>query len=293
MAAVEDKVREFCLRSLDALVGANEFDFIADLGAEMPVRTIGYLLGVPEADLAALRERFDDGVRLDDSVPGSYDATSFEMAGAMIAEYIDWRYTHPSDDLMTELINAEVEELNGTRRRLTRDEVVMYATMVAGAGSETTTRLIGWAGVLLGKHSEQRQQVAADLSLVPQMIEEVLRYEAPSPVQARVLRRPVDIYGQMMPAGAHVLLLNGSANRDERAIPDADVFDIHRTPTRHLTFGKGPHFCLGAALARLEGRVALEEILRRWPAWEIDYDRAVQAHTSSVRGWAVLPARLS
>jgi cytochrome P450 len=291
MAAVEDKVREFCLRSLDPLVDAKEFDFIADLGAQMPVQTIGYLLGVPDSDLTALRESFDAGVELDDEKPGSYDETTFAMAAGMISEYIDWRYTNPSDDLMTELINAEVEELDGSRRRLTRDEVVMYATTIAGAGSETTTRLIGWAGILLGEHADQRRKVAADLALVPQTIEEVLRYEAPSPVQARVLSRDVEIYGETLPQGTHVLLINGSANRDERAIPNADVFDIERAPVRHLTFGRGPHFCLGAALARLEGRVALEQILRRWSDWEIDVDRAVQAHTSSVRGWSRLPAR--
>jgi cytochrome P450 len=293
MAAVEDKVREFCLRSLDPLIGADEFDFIADLGAQMPARTIGYLLGIPEGDQAALRERFDDGVNLGDAAPGTYDASSFELAGGMIAEYVDWRYAHPSDDLMTELINAEVEELDGSRRRLTRDEVVMYTTMVAGAGSETSTRLIGWAGILLEQHPDQRSRVADALPLVTPMVEEVLRYEPPSPVQGRVLSRPVELYGQTVPAGAHVLLINGSANRDERAIPDADTFDINRPATRHLTFGKGPHFCLGAALARLEGRVALEEILRRWPTWEVDYDRAVRAHTASVRGWASVPARIA
>ncbi|EUA30312.1 cytochrome P450 family protein [Mycobacterium xenopi 4042] len=128
----------------------------------------------------------------------------------------------------------------------------------------------------------------ADRSLIPQAIEEVLRYEAPSPVQARYVARDVEYYGQTVPAGSIMLLLNGSANRDERHFTDGERFDIHRTGS-HLSFGHGLHFCLGSALARMEARVALEEVLNRWPDWQVDYDNAVRAHTASVRGWARLP----
>jgi cytochrome P450 len=125
--------------------------------------------------------------------------------------------------------------------------------------------------------------------LIPNAIEEILRYEAPSPVQARTLSKAVEHYGQTLPADSIVLLLNGSGNRDDRHFPDADRFDIRRQIDHHLSFGYGLHFCLGAALARLEGRVALDEVLKRWPSWEVDWDNAVQAHTPTVRGWEQLP----
>ena len=165
----------------------------------------------------------------------------------MFAEYIDWRADHPSDDLMTQLLNAELEE-DGEVRRLTRTEVLMYTGMVAGAGNETTTRLIGFAGQLLADNPDQRRELADDYSLIPRAIEEMLRYEAPSPVQARYVAHDVECRGQTIPEGSVMLLLNGSANRDERHFPDPDRFDIHRSGA-HLSFGQGLHFCLG----------------RRWP----------------------------
>jgi cytochrome P450 len=288
--AIEPLVREFCARSLDPLAGSGQFDFIADLGALMPMRTIGYLLGIPEEDQEAIRKSTDDQLLLTDGEPGEYQRGGLAETGEMITAYIDWRAEHPSDDLMTELLNAEVEEPDGTRRRLTRTEVLNYIMVIAGAGNETTTRLIGFMGQLLSDHPQQRRQVAADRALIPRVVEEALRYEAPSPVQCRYVAREVACHGQVVPEGSVMLLLNGSANRDERHFPDPDRFDIHRDVRHHLSFGHGLHFCLGAALARLEARVALDEVLSRWPDWQVDYDRASRAHTSSVRGWAQLPA---
>lgn len=289
MTAVEPLVRRFCVRALDPLVGADRFDLIRDLGAQVPMRTIGYLLGIPDQDQEAIRDNTDAVLRLATAEPGETDQEAFDRNNQMISAYIDWRAEHPSDDLMTELLNAEVEEADGTRRRLTRTEVVTYTSMIAGAGNETATRLIGFAGQLLSEHPGQRRAIAADHSLIPQAIEEVLRYEAPSPVQCRHLSRDVAHHGRTVPEGSVMLLLNGSANRDERVFEDADRFDIFRSSRPHLGFGRGLHFCLGAALARLEGRVALEEILKRWPDWQVDYAGAARAHTTSVRGWARLP----
>ncbi|WP_297772857.1 cytochrome P450 [Mycobacterium sp.] len=291
MAAVEPLAREFCRRALEPLSGADTFDFIADLGAWMPMRTIGYLLGIPEDRQVAIRQSTDRLLELDDGGPGDVAADMLTQSGSMLEEFIDWRYEHPSDDLMTELVNTEAEEPDGSRRRLTRQEVLTYTGTVVGAGNETTTRLIGFAGALLSDHPEQRRELAADFSLIPGAVEEILRYEAPSPVQARYVARDAEHYGQQVPEGSVMLLLNGSANRDERQFPDADRFDIHRKAA-HLSFGQGIHFCLGAALARVQARVALEEVLSRWPDWEVDYDKAKRAHTTSVRGWATLPARL-
>ncbi len=182
------------------------------------------------------------------------------------AEYIDWRARHPSDDLMTDLLTAEVEGPDGALRPLERGEVLAYTAMIAGAGNETSARLIGFMGQLLGEHPDQRRALVADPALIPAAVEETLRFEAPSPVQARYVARDVEWHGQRAAEGSYLLLLNGSANRDHRHFADPDRYDIHRR-AGHLSFGQGIHFCLGAALARLEARVAFEEVLARWHDW--------------------------
>ena len=291
MNALESKLREFCARSLDPLVGAGRFDFIADLGAQMPMRAIGMLLGIPEQDQTTLRDLIDDNLKLDDGTmpdftyerPGDVNSTDF------LREYIRWRAENPTDDLMTELIHAEFEDETGNLRRLTRGEIMNFVSLLNGAGNETTTRLIGWTGKLLAEHPDQRRDLAEDRRLIPQAIEEILRYETPSPVQARWVTADVEHYGRVVPAGSVMLLLNGAANRDDRKFAHGDTFDIRRTIDFHLAFGYGIHFCLGAALARIEGRIALDEVLERWPEWDVDWDRAVQARTSTVRGWESLP----
>jgi cytochrome P450 len=291
MAAIEPKVREFCARSLDPLVGTGGFDFIRDLGAQMPMRTIGMLLGIPEQDQEAIRDQIDDGLRLEEGeMPDFGDRLEHagDQAGAF-ADYVDWRVDHPSDDLMTELLRAEYTDAEGNQRRLTRGEVLNYVNLIAAAGNETTTRLIGWTGKVLADNPDQRAVLVDDRGLVPNAIEELLRFEPPSPVQARYVTRDVEHHGQVVPEGSAVLLLNASGNRDERRFADPDRFDVRRNIDHHLSFGYGIHFCLGAALARLEGRVALDEVLQRFPTWEIDTDNAVQARTSTVRGWERLP----
>ncbi len=291
MNAIESKLREFCARSLDPLVGTGRFDFIADLGAQVPMRAIGMLLGIPEQDQTTLRDLVDDSLKLDDgTMPEfSYQASGDVNSVDFLREYINWRAEHPTDDLMTELLHAEFEDETGTLRRLTRSEVMNFISLLNGAGNETTTRLIGWTGKLLAEHPDQRRALVEDRRLIPAAIEEILRYETPSPVQARWVTAEVEHYGQTVPAGSVMLLLNGAANRDDRRFADGDTFDIGRNIDFHLAFGYGIHFCLGAALARIEGRVALDEVLKRWPDWDVDYDNAVQARTSTVRGWESLP----
>jgi cytochrome P450 len=292
MSAIEPQVRAFCAASLDPLVGSGGFDFIADLAAEMPMRTIGMLLGIPEQDQVQIRDRIDANMRLDeDGSPSQGGIEGSALDGSGFADYIDWRTEHPSDDLMTDLLNAEFEDETGATRKLTREEVLNYVGLLAAAGNETTTRLIGWSGKVLAEHPDQRAELVGDRTLIPNAIEELLRYESPSPVQARYLATDVEHYGRTIPAGSIVLALTASANRDERRFPDPDRFEIHRDIGHHVAFGYGIHFCLGAALARLEGRVALDEVLQRFPTWEVDWEHAVQAHTSTVRGWEKLPVR--
>jgi cytochrome P450 len=288
MNALERQVRELCARSLDPLVGAGGFDFVRDLGAEMPMRVIGMLMGIPEEDQVALRERSDADLRTEPGKPMRYSQERF-LTGEAFADYIDWRAEHPSDDLMTELLHAEFTDETGTTRRLTRQEVLTYVMVVAGAGNETTTRLIGWTGKVLADHPDQRRELVQDRSLIPNAIEEILRYEPPAPHIARYVARDVEIHGETVAEGNAMLLLVGAANRDDRRYPDGDRFDIHREVSQHLTFGYGIHYCLGAALARLEGRIALDEVLRRFPEWEVDRDNAKLAPTSTVRGWETLP----
>ena len=162
--------------------------------------------------------------------------------------------------------------------------------MIAGAGNETTTRLIGWIGKVLADHPDQRRELVEDRSLIPNAIEELLRFEPPAPHVGRYVVQDVEHYGETVPAGSVMLFLVGAANRDDRRFPDGDRFDIHREIAQHLTFGYGIHFCLGAALARLEGRVAMDEVLSRFPEWEVDMDNAELSSTSTVRGWETLPA---
>ncbi|SEH86229.1 Cytochrome P450 [Mycolicibacterium rutilum] len=290
MAAIEPLTRQFCARVLDPLASADSFDLIGDLGAQIPMRTIGYLLGIPETDQAQIRDTTGGAIGLVEGTFKAVTAETFENSYQLFADYIEWRADHPSDDLMTQLLNARIEE-NGTTRPLTRTEVLTYTSMIAGAGNETTTRLIGFIGQVLAEHPDQRNELVADFSLIPGAIEEVLRYQAPSPVQARYVAHDSDCRGRTIPEGSTMLLLNGSANRDERHYPDGERFDIHRNAA-HLSFGQGVHFCLGSALARMQARVALEEILSRWPEWDVDYDGAAMAHTASVRGWGKLPIRV-
>ncbi|WP_319445172.1 MULTISPECIES: cytochrome P450 [unclassified Mycobacterium] len=287
MEAIEPLTRQFCERALDPLVGSGGFDFIADLGSQVPMRTIGYLLGIPEQGQELIRDNTGDAISLKDDATYAVAADAFEQAYQLFADYIDWRADHPSDDLMTQLLNAEIED-DGVLRQLTRMEVLTYTSMIAGAGNETTTRLIGFAGQLLADHPDQRRELVADNGLIPGAIEEVLRFEAPSPVQARYVAHDTECRGEQIAEGSIMLLLNGSANRDESRFPDGERFDIHRSGG-HLSFGQGLHFCLGSALARMQARVALEEVMKRWPDWEVDYSRASKAHTASVRGWATLP----
>jgi cytochrome P450 len=292
MNALEDKVRAFCRACLDPLVGTDRFDFVTDLGDRMPMRVIGMLLGIPETDQDAVRTKSDAFLRTEQGKPMELRQDAI-ADGSMFAEYVDWRADHPSDDLMTQLLQAEFEDETGTKRRLSRDEVLTYTQVLAGAGNETTGRLIGWLGKVLGDHPAQRRLLVENRSLIPNAIEETLRFEPTGPHIARSVARDVEYYGTTVPEGSAMLLLVGSANRDERRYDDPDRFDVRRDIGMHLTFGYGTHFCLGAALARLEARVALDEVLNRFPDWDVDVDNIELASTSTVRGWKTMPVSVS
>ncbi len=288
MASLEPQIRQYCADVLDPLIGTSEFDIVAELGAKMPMRVIGMLLGIPESDQEIVRLRADRRLAREPGQPMRYDDTPV-ATDDFFAQYIDWRQSHPADDLMTQLLNVDFEDETGTVRRLTRGEILTFVSVLSSAGNETTNRLIGWTGKILGEHPDQRRELVEDPSLISNAIEEILRFEPPSINGARYVTSDVDFHGQTVPAGSAIMLIRGAANHDHRAFPpDGDRFDIHRTIGHHLTFGYGVHFCLGAALARLEGRVALEELLRRFPDWEVRLEDA-ELDSALVRGWKRLP----
>ena len=291
VAELEDQIRAVCAGLLDAQAGSARFDYVADFAAHLPATVIAALLGVPPGDRESVRHHIDQLFHLDPRTGMVNDVSAQAMGwlwGYMEGQF-DRRAAEPADDMLTDLLHAEIAEADGSTRRLTRSEAGEFALLIISAGTETVARLLSWAAVVLDRHPGQRAELAADPALVPNAVEELLRFEAPSPVQGRWLTAPVELYGTTVPADAKVLLLTASAGRDERAFPDPDRFDIHRRFDAHLSFGYGVHFCLGAALARMEGRIALEETLARYPTWSVDIDAAVLLHTSTVRGYSHVP----
>lgn len=293
ISGLEPKIREFTARCLDPLVGGDRFDFVEQLGAVMPLRVVGMLFGIPEDYQRLVQEDGDKFVRTERGGQMTDNPDGAITDGQVFADFIDWRTDHPADDLTTELLHAEFEDETGSTRKLRREELLMFMNLVAVAGAETTTRLIGWAGKLLSEHPAQRAQLVADRTLLPGAIEEMLRFEPPALQAARYVTRNAEFYGTTVPEGSSILALIGAANRDERRFgKDADIFDITRSPRQHLSFGIGAHYCLGNALARIEGRIALDEIMNRFPDWEVDLDSAVFSSSSTVRGWDSMPARV-
>ncbi|ODQ93639.1 cytochrome P450 [Mycolicibacterium holsaticum] len=287
MQAIEEQVRAFCAACLDPLRDGDRLDFTTDLGAEMPMRVIGMLVGIPDSLQRTVRRVAGRRLRNKPGEPLPVDKDNYFNAN-MFRNYVQWRAENPSDDLVTELLNVEFEDVGGTVRKLRTDELLVFLGVIANAGTETVGRLFGWLGKLLGEHFSQRRELVENPALIAGAVEEVLRYEPPVHSIARYVANDVEYHGQVIPAGSALLLMVGSANRDERKFAAPDVFDIHRN-ANHLSFGRGTHFCLGASLARLEGRVALEEILKRWPDWTVDTDNAVRAPTATVRGWDSMP----
>jgi cytochrome P450 len=288
MVEIEDQIRAYCVGCLDPHVGSDGFDIIAELASMMPMRVIGMLLGIPESEQISVRDANDANLRTKPGTPLKVANADSIADGRIYADYVEWRSKNPSDDLMTTLLNVEFDDEHGVHRKLTRKEVLHYTQVVAGAGNETTGRLIGWLAKVLAEHPEQRREIEQDRSLLNRTVDETLRFEPTGPHVARWMAEDFECYGTTIPAGSAMLLLFGAANRDPRRYTDPDLFNIHRDNISHITFGKGVHYCLGANLARLEGRVALDEILNRWPEWDIDYDTAQLASTSTVRGWEKL-----
>ena len=291
---LEPRIRQICRDYLDPLRGSSGFDYVEDFGAKLPVMVISSLLGVPEEDHDQIRVWTDELLHRDPGeLKGSrrHEEISQNLWG-YFGRYVADRRKQPSDDMMSDLIASEIEMPDGSVRRLDDTALLSFIGLLSGAGNETVARFLGWSATALARFPEERSKLAGDPALIPSGVEELLRFEAPSPVQARRLTRETEMHGQVMPEGARVLLLTGSAGRDDREYDEPDRLDVNRAIDRHVSLGYGLHFCLGASLARLEARVALEETLLRFPEWEVDWEKTEMVHTSTVRGYAKVPIRL-
>ncbi|HMG40832.1 MAG TPA: cytochrome P450 [Acidimicrobiales bacterium] len=294
VSAIEDRVRAICAELLDPHVRGTGFDYVQDFATQLPSRVISSLVGLPPEDQEPTRRLVDGMFHIEPGV-GMVNDTSATAALELIVylgDLVTRRAADPQDDLVSALVQAEVTDEDGTRRRLTPDECTSFTLLLYTAGTETVAKLLGNAAVVLAGHPDQRADLVREAEAIPNAVEELLRFEPPSPVNGRWTARDVELHGVVIPKGSKVLLLTGSAGRDERAFADPDRFDIRRSMRHHLTFGYGIHFCIGAALARLEGRIALEETLRRFPEWAVDPAGVERVHTSTVRGYRRVPIRL-
>ena len=293
IAALEDRIRDLCAEYLDPFIGEGGFDFVQDFGMRLPVMVISSLLGFPEEDHDQLREWSDTSLHREEGKEGMTPEAQ-EAQGLTIGYYmsqIEQRRKQPRDDMITALVEADLTTPEGEVRKLDDLEVMGMLALISNAGNETVARMLGWAALVLDEYADARREMADDPSLIPAGVEELLRYEAPSPIQGRYVTRDIEMHGTVLPEGAKLALLTGSAGRDDRKYPNADIYDVHRSADRHVTFGYGAHFCLGAALARMEGNVALAEVLRRFPAWEVDRSAVTYVATNTVRGPSSAPVR--
>ncbi|RMH75367.1 MAG: cytochrome P450, partial [Actinomyces sp.] len=291
VAAMEDEIRAIVDGYIDAFVMRGECDLVAELTGPFPMDVISAVLGIPESDRAELRRHADRILIREDGRP-EMPAAALEGMFDLLAYFVEAlprRRRGEGTGLLTDLAGLDVDG-----RRLTDEELLGFCVLFVIAGHETTTKLVANAVEALSRHPDQRDELVADPGLVAGAVEEVLRYHNSTQYMHRTLTRDVELHGERLTAGDSVLLLIGAANHDEREFgPTAEEFDIHRRPERILSFGHGAHYCLGAALARLEARVALEQIHRRLPDYEVDHERKVRFHSSNVTGWTSLPVHFT
>ncbi len=291
VAAMEDEVRGIVNHYIDTIIEAGRGDVVLDVTGPFPMDVICSVLGIPPESRDELRANADQVLVRED---GSMEIPQAALDGmfGMVQYFIDdlaGRRGGPSEGLIGDLLELEVDG-----RALTEEELLGFCILFVIAGHETTTKMVANTLELLSRHPDQLAAVIADPDLVPGTIEEVLRFHNSTQYMHRTLTKDIEMHGRQMKAGDSVLLLIGAANHDEREFgPTAEEFDVHRTPDRHLGFGYGAHFCLGAALARMEGKVAIEEFLRRMPDYEVDHDAKVRFHSSNVTGWTNLPIRFT
>jgi cytochrome P450 len=290
---LEKQVRDIARHYLEPFAGSGGFDIQQEFSVKFPMDVISVLLGIPEPDRDQYRRWVDQGLERDPETGEMPEGNleSMGKAGAYLLELLAERRKRPQDDLITVIAEAEYEEPGGTRL-LSDMEVTSFCGLLAAAGAETTAKLIGNAVVYLGRHPEQRHSLLEDPTRIPNAVEEILRYDAPSQFQGRVALREVVEHGVTIPKNARVALATGAACRDPREFDDPDHFDVRRQSERQLYFGHGHHFCIGKSLARQEARVALEEIGRLFPDYEVDEAGLTRTYQAHVRGFKTVPITL-
>ena len=292
IAALEAEVRKLAAHYLDRLRGQKRFDVQQEFSVKLPMDVISVLLGIPEADRDWYRHTVDKGLERDPET-GQPAMENLEMLGksrTLVLDLLAERRKQPREDLITVIAESEYTEPDGTRRSLDDNEVAAFCTLLAAAGAETTAKLIGNMIVYLFQHPDQRRFVFEDVKArLPRAIEEVLRYDAPSQFQGRVAMCDVTVHGVTIPKGARVALVTGAACRDPREFTEPDRLDVARKAEREVYFGHGQHVCIGKSLARLEARVAMEELGLRWPDWQVDEAGLTRTYQAHVRGFQNVP----
>ncbi|HEY1830743.1 MAG TPA: cytochrome P450 [Acidimicrobiales bacterium] len=291
VAELEEKVRAMCIEWLDPLQDVGGGEVVADLAGKLPMAVIAALLGAPAEDYPRLKALSDRLLHREDgsmSMPEDGVAAGAEL-WAYFAELIAARRSDPEDDLISALIAADLPSENGVPQRLTEEEIVYFCLLLGVAGNETTAKMIATGVVTLFDFPDERQRIVDDPGLWPTAVEELLRFDPPSHYQGRVTTAAIERHGEVIPEGSIVLLINGAANRDPRVFTEPDRFVADRNIERHLAFGHSIHFCLGAPLARMETRIALEELLRRFPIYEVDRTGIERFHSSNIRGLSRVP----
>jgi cytochrome P450 len=289
VAGMEDGIRALTVHHLDEAIEKGSFDFVAELAGRVPMDVISELLGVPQADRAELRRLSDLLIHREEGVtdvPPSGVAAALDLV-VYYADLIADRRAHPGDDLVSALCAAEVDG-----DRLTDHEITGFLFLMVVAGNETTTKLLAHAWYWGWRNPDEAAKAFADPARIPDWVEETLRYDTSSQMLARVTTCDVELHGITVPKGDRVLLLAGSANRDERAFADPDRFDLDRDTTGIASFGFGRHFCMGASLARMEARIVLEELVARVARYDIDPEGTRRVHSVNVRGFDALPTTL-
>ena len=291
IAELEPFVRSVAVELLDKVRDQNSFDLVGAFALRLPLDVISELIGIPVDQRERVHE-LSEGVAARDEGTSVPPDSAFVAAGQLaelLTDLVKVRRAAPGDDVMSLLINTEVVDDQGNTRSLADEEIGFRFLELAFAGHETVAKLIPNGVIALHRRPDQRRELLNDPALMPNAVEEMLRWDPPSHYQGRWTLRPIELHGTVIPKDERVILITGSAGRDERKYPNPDTYDLHRNIDRHVAFGFGRHLCLGASLARLETRIAFEEILARWPEYEIDESNAKRAYSGNVRGLATLP----
>lgn len=291
IAGMEGQIRSVITGFLDPLMDRDAFDVVAEFSARFPVHVISMILGVPTEDREQLRHWFDLILHREpgEANPSPAGVEAYNLAHAYFHDLAIERRRRPTGDMMSQLVESEVQREDGSTTRLTDDELSAFGVLLGGAGSETVTKLVASGVVLFHQHPDQWRKVLDDEAAIPGAVEEMLRYYPPAEYQGRFTRREVTLHGVTIPVGVPVLLLTRAACHDEREFPDPDRFDIGRDQHISLGFGHGIHSCLGAALARMESRISFEELRRRWPVFDVDLEGCVRVTASNVAGYSNVP----